>query len=242
MVFATKCQLMADLPLTGRLGLLHGGPASHREALPLNGRQVLSLGGWASHREALAGWPGAYRKAGPRLLFFGEVLKMLGLVQIIMPLHTRKLYPNPWLQHTRGSDGERSPKMSQTWGENAVEKKQSPLSVDSFFFCFFPELEKNRVYKKWGLCFFPPAFPPHVWDSFFRAEILDSSLFTSWSCMLEPGVWIWHYNLHQSKHFKDFFPKKSNLAGPLIGRQGLSLGDRASDREVGPLKGRPGLS
>ena len=61
-------------------------------------------------------------------LFRSKVLKMFGLVHIIMPLHARKPYPKPWLQHTRGSDGERSPKIfssekkteSQTWGENTV--------------------------------------------------------------------------------------------------------------------------
>ena len=44
---------------------------------------------------------------------------MFGLVQIIMPLHARKPYPKPWLQHTRGSDRERSPKNVSS------EKKQS---------------------------------------------------------------------------------------------------------------------
>ena len=62
------------------------------------------------------------------------VFKMFGLVQIIMPLHARKVYYKPWLQHTRGSDGERSPKNFSCdkknrvldMGGNAVKKKQSP--------------------------------------------------------------------------------------------------------------------
>ena len=37
-------------------------------------------------------------------------------------------------------------------------------------FVFFPELEKNKVYKNWGLCFFT-GFPPNVWDSVFFSEL-----------------------------------------------------------------------
>ena len=76
-----------------------------------------------------------------RLLFFEPVFKMFGLVQIIMPLHTRKPYPKPWLQHTRGSDTERSLKIFSSG--------------------------KNRVYKKWGLCVFFTAFPPMSRTLFF---------------------------------------------------------------------------
>ena len=46
--------------------------------------------------------------------------KTFSLVHIIMPLHARKPYHKPWLQHTRGSDGERSPIIFSS------EKKQSP--------------------------------------------------------------------------------------------------------------------
>ena len=49
-----------------------------------------------------------------------KVIKMFGLVHIVMPLHARKPYPKPWLQHIRGSDGERSLKIFSS------EKKQSP--------------------------------------------------------------------------------------------------------------------
>jgi hypothetical protein len=41
-----------------------------------------------------------------------------------MPLDAKKPYPKPWLQHIRGRDEERGPKIlalkktkSQTWGE-----------------------------------------------------------------------------------------------------------------------------
>jgi hypothetical protein len=62
------------------------------------------------------------------------VFKMFGLVQIIMPLHARKVYYKPWLQQKRGSNGERSPKKfssdkkkkSHRKGGKCCEKKQSP--------------------------------------------------------------------------------------------------------------------
>ena len=84
--------------------------------------------------------------------------------------------------------------------------------------CFFPALE-NRVKEMWGLCFFSTAFPPpHVWDSvFFYSLNVHTPLSPTSSCILEPGfrlwlpVMLWHYNLHQTKLFKDFAPKKSNL-------------------------------
>ena len=101
-------------------------------------------------------------------LFLSNVFKMFGLVQIIMPLHARKPYPKPWLQHTRGSDRERSPKISalkknrvpDMEGKCRQKKPESPLFVDSFF----SSSGKNRVHEKWGLS---TAFPPHVWDFFF---------------------------------------------------------------------------
>ena len=100
---------------------------------------------------------------------------MFGLVHIIMPLHARKPYPKPWLQHARGSGGE------------------STKSGDSNFFHSIS----------------PPCL------GLTELKFSDSSVTSS--CMLEPGFWIWlhgmlwHYNLHQTKHFTDFAPKKCNL-------------------------------
>ena len=90
---------------------------------------------------------------------------MFRLLHIIMPLHARKQYPKPWLQHTRGSDGERSPKIFSSeknkvpdMGGNAVKK----IRVPTFHgLCFFPEL-------KWEhLCFFHSISPPCLGRCFF---------------------------------------------------------------------------
>ena len=97
-------------------------------------------------------------------------------------------------------------------GGNAVKK----IRVPTFHgLCFFPEL-------KWEhLCFFSQHFPPMSGTLFFfRAEIFGLSVTSS--CMLEPGFWIWrpgmqwHYNTHQTQHFKDLIPKKSDLIKALF--------------------------
>ena len=130
------------------------------------------------------------------MLFFGAVFKKFDPVQIIKPYDARKPYPKPWLQHIRGSDGERSPKTSalkkntesQTWGGNVVKKTGTQLFVDSVF----SRAGQKQSPKKVGT-------PLSVISSY----------------MLDPGFWIWlpdilwHYNLHRFKLFKDFALKKS---------------------------------
>ena len=92
-----------------------------------------------------------------------------------MPLHARKPYPKPWLQHTRGSDGERSPKNfssekteSQTRGEMRCKKNGVPTFRG---LCFFQSWKKTESTKSKDSNFFH-SISPHVWDSVcFRAEI-----------------------------------------------------------------------
>ena len=103
---------------------------------------------------------------------------------------------------------------SQTWGGNAVKKNRVPTFL---WLCFFLALEKNRVDEMWGLVFFH-SISPHVWDSvFFHSWNGRTPLSPTSSCILELvfRLWLpsmlWHYNLHQTKLFKDFAQKKSNL-------------------------------
>ena len=97
--------------------------------------------------------------------FLEKVFKMFGLVQIIMLLHARKPYPKPWLQHTRGSERERSPKiLTQTLGGNAVKKTECPLFVES-------SSGKKQESTKSGdsVFFFPQHFSPCLGLSFFQS-------------------------------------------------------------------------
>ena len=88
---------------------------------------------------------------------------MFGLVQIKMPLQTRKPYLKPWLQHTRGSYRERSPqifssekKQSPRHGRKLLWKKtESPLFVDSVFSSSGKKTESTASPPPCqGLCFF----------------------------------------------------------------------------------------
>ena len=99
-------------------------PAQHSEQGRGEDDTVAHLGGWSGGPQERIGRQ--EQKCQLQLendqnvaLFWTNVLKMFGLVHIIMPLHARKSYPKPWLQHTRGSDGERSRKIS------AVKKTES---------------------------------------------------------------------------------------------------------------------
>ena len=72
-----------------------------------------------------------------------------------MPINARKPYPKPWLQHTRGSDGERSPKISalkkkqspRHGGEILWDKKESPLLVDSVLTVLVDSVSRVLTYK-----------------------------------------------------------------------------------------------
>ena len=83
-------------------------------------------------------------------------------------------YPKPCLQHTRRSDGERSPK------NYSSENKQSPRHGGEMLWkktflgsAFFPELEKKRSPQKVGTQHFPPM---SVTLFFSDLKLLDSSL------------------------------------------------------------------
>ena len=101
---------------------------------------------------------------------------MFGLLQSIMPLHARKQYPKPWLQQTRGSDIERSPKIFSSeknrvpdMGGKCCEKKQSPHFL---WTQFFSRAGKKQSPRKVGTLFFSQHFPPMSGTLFFfRAEI-----------------------------------------------------------------------
>ena len=95
-------------------------------------------------------------------------------------------------------------------GGNAVKKNRVPTFCG---LCFFPALKKTESTKNWDSFFsqhFPPMSGTQSWN--FQTPLSVTS-----SYMLEPGfrIWLpvipWHYNLHQTKLFKDFAPKKSNL-------------------------------
>ena len=111
-----------------------------------------------------------------------------------MPLHARKAYPKPWLQHTRGSDGERSPgsgdpkpnlvklSVSPWFGRvrfrSPVFCPVSPVFFARFrpFFClqmpvfprfarfFFIPALEKTESTKVGSLFFSQHFSHHVWD------------------------------------------------------------------------------
>ena len=105
-------------------------------------------------------------------------------------------------------------------GGKCCEKKQSPHFSWTLF---FSGSGKKQSPGEVGTLFFFTAFPSHVWDSvFFRAENFWTPLSVTSSYMLEPGFWIWlpgilwHYNLHHTKFFKDFAPKKSNLRADIL--------------------------
>ena len=97
---------------------------------------------------------------------------MFGLLQSIMPLHARKQYPKPWLQQTRGSDIERSPKIFSSeknrvpdMGGKCCEKKtESPLFVDSVFFQLW---KKTESMKSEDSVFFQSISPPCLGLCFF---------------------------------------------------------------------------
>ena len=95
---------------------------------------------------------------------------MFGLVRIIMPLHARTPYPKPWLQHTRGSKGERSPQIFSS------EKKQRPRHGGEMLWkkqrcSHFSSGKKQSPWKVGTLIFFT-AFPPMSGTLFFfRTEI-----------------------------------------------------------------------
>ena len=100
-------------------------------------------------------------------------------------------------------------------GRNAVKNRVLAFCG----LCFFPALEKNRVHEKWGLCLFTQHFPPMSGTLFlFRAENFWTPLSVT-SYILHTGARVWdmaswhvtHYNMYQTKRFKDFAPKKSNL-------------------------------
>ena len=99
-------------------------------------------------------------------------------------------------------------------GWNAVKKLH--------FLGGFPDLEKNAVHKKWGLCFFHSISLPCLGHVIFQSTNFWTPLSVTSSYMLEPGFYIWlpgilwYYNLHQTNLFKDFAPKKSNLVNSLV--------------------------
>ena len=87
-----------------------------------------------------------------------------------MPLHARTPYPKPWLQHTRGSEGERSPqifssekKQRTRHGGEMLWKKTEMLPLQLWI--------KTESMKSGDSNFFH-SISPHVWDFvFFRTEI-----------------------------------------------------------------------
>ena len=105
-------------------------------------------------------------------------------------------------------------KNSQLWKKNWVpDMGGNAVNVPTFhWLCFFQLWKKTESKKSGGSNFFHSISPPCL--GLTELKFSDSSVTSS--CMLEPGFWIWlhgmlwHYNLHQTKHFTDFAPKKCN--------------------------------